>query len=399
MRRPTETTDSAQERQSARGTPDQEVRPVRILLALSILATLGTLVLAAPALASDPTGPQVELVSPAEGEGFYQGQKVQAGWGCFPGTLGWPVIICDGDVGLGDWIDTTIVGSHSFSVHAVDYSGAETTVTHTYTVFDVIAPTATIVTPAAGAEYPVGAQLYASYSCDDGPGGSAIVGCIGTYPNGYPLPTERAGTFTFSVDAFDGAINHGTASVSYRVVDRTPPQITITAPADGASYLVGEAITPAYFCHDDVDGSRLSCRATPIDTAPGTHVFRVDSVDSAGNSASASTSYSVRYAFAGFYSPLVAEPASASVRAGDTVPVKFSLGGDRGLDVLARAGWRPCFVTTGDSSTVFGSLSYSARPDRYTFMWQTDKAWAGSCREVFVVLRDGTSHAALVTFR
>src|SRR4051812_6022973 len=103
MRRPTETTDSAQERQSARGTPDQEVRPVRILLALSILATLGTLVLAAPALASDPPGPQVELVSPAEGDGFYQGQKVQAGWGCFPGTLGWPIIICDGDVGVGDW--------------------------------------------------------------------------------------------------------------------------------------------------------------------------------------------------------------------------------------------------------------------------------------------------------
>ena len=57
-------------------------------------------------------------------------------------------------------------------------------------------------------------------------------------------------------------------------------------------------------------------------------------MDSSGNAASASTSYSVRYAFAGFYSPLVAEPASAGARAGDTVPVKFSLDGDRGLDVL-----------------------------------------------------------------
>jgi hypothetical protein len=372
---------------------------VRILLALSLLATSGTLVLAAPALASDPTGPQIELVSPTEGEGFYQGEKVQAAWGCFPGTLGWPIIICDGDVGLGDWIDTSIVGTHSFSVHAFDYSGTETTVTHTYTVFDVIAPTATVVTPASGAEYPVGAQLYASYSCDDGPGGSAIVGCIGTYPNGYPLPTDRPGTFSFSVDAFDAAFNHGSARVSYRVVDQTPPQITITAPADGASYLVGEMITPAYSCHDDVDGSRLNCRATAIDTAPGMHVFRVDSVDSAGNSASATTTYSIRYPFAGFYPPLLAEPASASVRAGDTLPIKFTLGGDHGLDVIARAGWRPCFVTSGDSSTAFGSLSYSLRPDRYTFMWQTDKGWAGSCREVFLALRDGTSHAALVAFR
>jgi len=372
---------------------------VRILLLLSTLATLGMLVLAAPALASDPSGPQVELVRPADGEGFYQGQKVQAGWGCFPGTLGWPIISCEGDVALGDWIDTSSVGTRSFSVHALDYSGAETTVTHTYTVFDVIPPTATISTPAAGAEYLVGAQLYASYSCDDGPGGSAIVGCIGTYPNGYQLPTDRPRTFSFTVDAFDAAINHGTASVSYRVVDRTPPVIMITAPADGVSYPVGATITPAYSCHDDVDGSRLSCRATPIDTAPGTHVFRVDSVDSAGNSSSASTTYSVRYLFTGFYSPLVPEPASAGLRAGDTVPVKFSLQGDLGLDVLARAGWRPCFVTTGDWSTAFGSLTYSPGPDRYTFMWQTDRSWAGSCREVFLVLRDGTSHAALVTFR
>ena len=83
---------------------------MRILLALSILATLGTLVLVTPASASDPTGPQVELVSPAEGEGFYQGEKVQAGWGCFPGTLGWPIVSCEADVALGDWIDTSSVG-------------------------------------------------------------------------------------------------------------------------------------------------------------------------------------------------------------------------------------------------------------------------------------------------
>ena len=87
------------------------------------------------------------------------------------------------------------------------------------------------------------------------------------------------------------------------------------------------------------------------------------------------------------------------VKAGESMPVKFSLQGDLGLDVLARAGWRPCFVTTGDWSTAFGSLTYSPGPDRYTFMWQTDRSWAGSCREVFLVLRDGTSHAALVTFR
>jgi hypothetical protein len=373
---------------------------VRPLLRLSILAALTALVLvpAQPAFASDPAGPQIELVSPADGDGFYQGQKVQAAWGCFAGTLGWPVVSCDGDVPLGGWLDTSSVGTHSFSVHAVDYAGAETTVTHTYTVFDVNPPTVTIAAPAAN-DYAVGAQVMVGYSCDDGVGGSGVVGCIGTYPNGYPLPTGRPGTFTFTVDAFDAAGNHGSASVAYRVVDKNPPQITITSPADGASYLVGDAITPAYACHDDLDGSNVPCKATPLDTTPGTHVFRVDSVDSAGNASFATATYSVRYPFDGFYSPLVGEPATVSLRAGSTVPVKFSLGGDRGLDVVSRAAWRPCSATTADSSTAVGSLSYSSGPDRYTFMWQSDKSWTGSCREFLLVLRDGTTHAALVSFR
>ena len=372
---------------------------MRTLLPLSILATAAVLILPAPAGAADPSAPQVELVHPADGEGFYQGQRVQAAYGCFAGTLGWPVISCEGDLPLGEFLATDSVGTHTFTVHAVDYLGAETTVTHTYTVFDTIPPAATIATPAAGAEYPVGAQLQASYSCDDGPGGSAIVGCIGTYPNGYPLPTDRAGTFSFTVDAYDAALNHGSVTVTYRIVDRTPPQIAITSPANGAVYQVGEPITPAYSCHDAIDGSRVTCKATPVDSSPGTHVFRVDSVDSAGNTASASTSYSVRYAFDGFYSPLLPEPATASARAGETVPVKFSLAGDRGLDVVARIAWRPCSSTSGDSSTAFGALSYSNGPGRYMFMWQSDKSWAGSCKELLLSLRDGSVHAALVSFR
>ena len=366
---------------------------MRTLLRLSLITAVAALTFAPSALATDPAAPQIELVSPADGAGFYQGQQVQAAWGCLPGTLGWPVVSCEGDVPLGALLDTSSVGTHSFSVNAV------TTVTHTYTVFDVIPPTATISAPAAGAEYAVGTQLYTSYLCDDGAGGSGVVGCIGSYPNGYPLSTNRPGTFTFTVDAFDAAGNHGSANVTYRVVDVKPPQITISSPADGATYLVGDPITPAYSCHDDVDGSNVPCKASPLDTSPGTHVFRVASVDSSGNASVATATYSIRYAFDGFYSPLVAEPAVASFRAGDTVPVKFSLGGDRGLDVVARAAWRPCGVTTNDSSPAFGSLSYSAGPDRYVYMWQSDKSWAGSCREFLLVLRDGTTHAALVNLR
>jgi hypothetical protein len=367
---------------------------------LALLSLVTVLCFAAPAAADDPNGPIVILESPADGWGFYQGQQVQAGYACLAGPLGWPAIVCDGDVPLGAYIDTGSVGDHTFTVHAVDYAGAQTTVTHTYTVFDVISPTASISTPADGASYPRGAELYVRFSCDDGPGGSGIVGCIGTYLDGYPLPTDQLGTYTFQVDAYDGAMNHSQATVTYRIVDATPPEIQIDSPAEGAEFSLGEVVTSHYYCHDDVDGYRVSCAATSVDTSSyGPHTFRVDSVDSSGNASFATRTYTVVYDFEGFFSPLLAEPAVASARAGDVVPAKFSLHGNRGADVLVRAAWRPCSATTDDSSPATGSLGYSAGPDRYTFAWRTDKAWVGSCKELLLTLRDGTTHGAYVGFR
>ncbi|MEG7775316.1 hypothetical protein, partial [Listeria monocytogenes] len=78
----------------------------------------------------------IEIASPLDGQGFYQGQRVQAGYGCWAGTLQSPVIACEGDVSLGELLDTSRVGEHTFTVRALDWSGAEATLTHTYTVFD-----------------------------------------------------------------------------------------------------------------------------------------------------------------------------------------------------------------------------------------------------------------------
>jgi hypothetical protein len=366
------------------------------LLALA----LGACVTATPAAAGSD-GPVVILETPGDGAGFYQGQQVQAGYACLPGPLGWDVIQCDGDVALGAFLDTSSVGDHTFSVHAVDYVGAETTVTHTYTVFDVIAPTATVEAPADGAVYPYGAEVFAHYSCDDGPGGSGIAGCIGSLPDGAPLSTTQLGTFTFHVDAFDRAGNHGSETVSYTVADVTPPTITIVSPADGAQFFVGQTVTPQYSCHDDVDGSRILCKASAFDTSPGTHTFTVEARDSSGNSASSSRTYSMVYDFNGFFAPLAPEPTISTVKAGDDVPVKFSLHGNQGLDVLAAPpAWKPgCPSASLDSSQAFGSLSYNASVDRYVFLWKTDRSWAGSCRQFALRLRDGTVHRANVRFR
>src|SRR5438046_10090862 len=92
---------------TARGTPKPGGSLVRTLLRLVLLIALAAFVGAAPAAAADPEGPQDELASPVEGAVFYQGEHVQAAWGCFPGTPGWTVITCQRALPLGDYVDTS----------------------------------------------------------------------------------------------------------------------------------------------------------------------------------------------------------------------------------------------------------------------------------------------------
>ena len=40
------------------------------------------------------------------------------------------------------------------------------------------------------------------------------------------------------------------------------------------------------------------------------------------------------------------------------------------------------------------SLSYDAASDTYTYVWKTDKAWAGTCRVLALKLTDNTWHVA-----
>src|SRR5215211_5096348 len=122
--------------------------------------------------------------------------------------------------------------------------------------------------------------------------------------------------------------------------DTTPPDITLTTPADGAAYTLGQQVNAEYSCQDEMGGSALaSCvgtvpNGTPIDTATvGSKTFTVESTDNAGNTASKSHTYSVVYDFGGFFSPVDDPPTVNTIRAGRAIPVQFSLGGDQGLDI------------------------------------------------------------------
>ena len=380
-----------------------------------LLATLAAaLACAGPAAAeaSDPNAPQIVLESPADGWVFYQGQEAQAGYACLPGALGWPVVSCVGDVALGAFLDTASAGTHTFTVRAEDYLGAVTTVTHNYSVVDVIPPTISMSAPADHAVYPFGADVTVEYSCDD-PGGSGIQACFGSLPSGAPLPTDSVGTFSVEVMAFDWAGRSSTLRHTYQVVDSTPPTIMVAQPAAPFGdhvpvYTVNQLVYAEYSCSDD-DGSGVAVcvgsvpPGSALDTSRvGRHVFTVSAKDVARNFASVSRSYDVVYDFDGFGSPLSPMPAFASFKAGDIVPAKFSLHGSFGPAAVAAVSSAaiPCGSdsVSGDSSPANGTLAYAAGPDRYTFGWATERAWAGSCRQLVIRLADLTVHRANVRF-
>jgi len=197
--------------------------------------------------------------------------------------------------------------------------------------------------------------------------------------------------------------------------DTTPPHITLTTPADGAAYNLGQQVNAEYSCQDEMGGSGLaSCvgtvpNGTPIDTATvGSKTFPVEAADNAGNTASKSHAYRVVYDFGGFFSPVDDLPTFNTVKAGRAIPVKFSLGGDQGLDIFAegypRSGTIPAdpdapldaieqTETAGESS-----LSYDPTTDQYTYVWKTDKAWAGQTRQLVLKLDDGSEHTANFEF-
>jgi len=114
------------------------------------------------------------------------------------------------------------------------------------------------------------------------------------------------------------------------------------------------------------------------------------------------------FPFSGFLAPVDATPVINRVRAGAAVPVKFSLGRDRGLAIFA-AGYPGSQLTAcggagvddvEEAAAAGGStLAYDVTTDQYTYVWKTNKAWAGTCRELLVRFVDGTIHVARFQFR
>jgi hypothetical protein len=142
--------------------------------------------------------------------------------------------------------------------------------------------------------------------------------------------------------------------------------------------------------------------------APGSYTVRAKATDTGGLSAVDEATVIVIFNWTGFFQPVDNLPNLNQVKAGSAIPVKFSLGGNKGLGIFAASSPTSYQVACASGSgedlveqtlTSGGSsLSYDASSGQYIYVWKTDKAWASTCRELEVKLQDGTTHYARFHF-
>jgi hypothetical protein len=113
--------------------------------------------------------------------------------------------------------------------------------------------------------------------------------------------------------------------------------------------------------------------------------------------------------FTSFFSPIDNPPAVNQVKAGQAIPVKFSLNGDQSLDIFAD-GYPASQEVACDTGVPVGEfeetetpgnsgLSYAPGSDQYNYKWKTDKGWKGTCRQLIVQFDDGSEYTALFQFK
>jgi len=243
----------------------------------------------------DATPPQSTIISPVNGATYTRGQTVTASYSCADSTSG--LTTCTGTVTDGTTLDLSSTGTKSFTVNASDKAGNTKTTTVSYTVNSDSGQDSTppiVRATVDGTEgndgwYTGNVSLTWNVSDPDS-SISNTSGCDNVF-----LTTDTAGV-TYSCQATSGG---GTSSKSVTVKrDATPPKPVIVTPASGTTYTQGQTVQASYSCTDLISGIS-ACTGTVANgsnlnlSTAGAKIFSVNASDQAGNTATASTSYTV----------------------------------------------------------------------------------------------------------
>jgi Domain of unknown function DUF11/HYR domain len=310
------------------------------------------------------------------------------------------------------------VGTTTVTYTATDRSGNTATDTQVVTVIDTTPPTIT-----APADVTVNTGPTAT-SCDTVVSNAALGtpttddNCPGETvsrsPSGNTFPV---GTTDVIWTVTDAAGNTATATQQVTVIDNTPPvvtppaNITVFLPLNSTAVsMVVNYPNPAT-ATDNCPGT-LNITYSPASGSTffvGTTPVTASTTDAHGNPGSATFTVTVLYNFTGFFSPVDNLPTLNVVNAGRALPVKFSLSGNKGLNIFAADspytigincdGSAPQSDVEETVNAGGSSLTYDAASDRYHYVWKTENSWKNTCRQLVVTLNDGSEHKANFKFK
>lgn len=222
----------------------------------------------------------------------------------------------------------------------------------------------------------------------------------------------------------DGHDNHDQAALWSFTITGACTAVAITSQPQNTTVLLGRPVTLAVTASGTAPLTyQWQRNGTPIPGATGA-IYQIASgtlanagnysvviINGCGSVTSNVARVKVRFNFRGFLQPTKNPGQTAPyvvnrAAPGSAVPMKFSLSGNQGLNILAAGNPRSKVVactlanTNGGQPTksVGGGLAYDLGADQYRYIWKTEKAWAGTCRQVMVGLIDGTVHTALFRF-
>ncbi len=223
------------------------------------------------------------------------------------------------------------------------------------------------------------------------------------------------GSHTITVTATDAGGNTTTATTGFTVNDTTAP--VMSCPANLVVSLPANSSATSMAVNFPAPTGTDNCTAPTVITSVssgsvfpvGTTTVAATAADGAGNQSSCTFTVTVLYSFTGFFSPVGNLPTLNTVNAGRAIPVKFSLGGNKGLNIFtANSPYTVSFncdtsdpgVDVTETVTAGGStLSYNSGSDQYHYTWKTENSWAGTCRQLVFKLNDGSTHVANFKFR
>jgi DNA-binding beta-propeller fold protein YncE len=260
----------------------------------------------------------------------------------------------------------------------------------------------------------------------DGSASTAGSGTINSYSwaeGATPLGTGAmlsvnlpVGTHTITLSVTDTGGGSDTDDVFVTVQDTSAPVISCPSNVVVSLPMNSTATSmtvnyPAVTAMDSCSSS-VTVNSTPASGSVfpvGTTTVNASADDGAGHTSGCSFTVTVQYNFAGFFPPVANPPTVNLVQAGRAIPVKFSLSGDKGLGVFAAGSPSsgPYACNSNDPATPLeetvtaggSSLSYAAGSDQYIYVWKTEKAWVGTCRQLVVQLNDGSVHRANFKFK